>query len=126
MDERIEEYEAVRTALQRYVDACRSADPDALRAALHPAWTMYGIDDDTVDVAAAPDEFVQWLRDQDPPAGYRASVTRIDIAGHAACATLVEENYYGLDYVIYFTLVRYDGVWRIVTKTYSQVPAVRA
>lgn len=126
MDSYLDDAEAVRAAVQGYVDACRDADPEMLRAALHPAWTMYGIDSDTVDVAAAPDEFVQWLQDQDSPAGYRAGITRIDVAGHAACATLVEESYYGIDYVVFFTLVRYDGRWQVVTKTYSEVPLVPA
>ena len=105
-----------------YVDACESADAEALRAALHPRWTMYGIDDLSVETGASVDDFVAWVDDQAPPVGYRATITQIDIVGDAALATLVEENYYGIDYVIYFTLVRYGKAWAITTKTFSQVP----
>jgi hypothetical protein len=125
VDVPIDEYSAVRSAVQRYVDACLGADDGALRAALHPAWTMYGIDFAT-DIAVSVDEFVAWVGDQARPTGYRATITHLEIAGDAATATLVEENYYDVDYVIYFTLVRYDGVWSIVTKTHSQVPPARA
>ncbi|MCZ3388419.1 MAG: nuclear transport factor 2 family protein [Actinomycetia bacterium] len=118
----IHEYEGVRAAVQAYADACALADAEALRAALHPRWTMYGIDELSVETATGADDFVDWVDGQVPPTGYRATITNIDIAGDAAKATLVEEKYYDIDYVIYFTLVRYDGAWSITTKTFSQVP----
>ena len=118
----IDEYEGVRASIQAYVDACALADAEALRASLHPMWTMYGIDQLSVDTAAGVDDFVAWVAEQAPPVGYRATITNIDVAGDAATATLVEEKYYDIDYVIFFTLVRYDGAWAITTKTFSQVP----
>ena len=116
----------MRAAIQRYVDACKTADHDALRAALHPKWTMSGVDAEATDAATSVDDFVAWVADQEAPAGYRATIAQLDIAGDAASATLVEESYYGVDYVIFFTLVRYEGSWAIVNKTYSQVPPVGA
>ena len=117
----IDELDAVRAAVQRYVDACANADPEALRSALHPEWRMYGIDALAEDIAAPPDGFVSWVADQQPPVGYRATITHVEVVADAATATLVEESYYDVDYVVYFTLVRYGGTWQIVTKTYSQV-----
>ncbi len=122
MDFPIEEYEAVRAAIQRYVVACQAADHLAVRAALHPKWTMSGVDVETTDAGATLEDFVSWVAEHSPPDGYRTTITHLDIAGDAASATLVEESYYGVDYVIFFTLVRYDREWAIVTKTYSQVP----
>ena len=52
----------------------------------------------------------------------RAAITHVDVSGVVASVTVVEENYYGLDYVIYFTLVRYGAEWALVTKSYSQIP----
>jgi len=124
MDTPIEQYEAVRAAVQDYVQACLAADGRALRDALHPRWTMYGIDANAIDAGASVDDFVAWVSEQAPPAGFRSTITHLEIAGDAAVATLVEESYYDTDYVTFFTLVRYDGVWEIVTKTYSQVPPV--
>lgn len=118
----IEEYEAVRAAIQRYVVACQAADHIAVRAALHPKWTMSGVDAEATDAGATLADFVSWVAEHSPPDGYRATITHLDIAGDAASATLVEESYYGVDYVIFFTLVRYDREWAIMTKTYSQVP----
>ena len=116
--------EAVRTAVQAYVSACAAADADALREALHPAWTMYGIDALAVDAGTGADAYVEWVGDQQAPQGYRATISQIDVAGDAAMATLLEASYYGIDYTIFFTLVRYEGIWRITSKTYSQIPPV--
>lgn len=118
------EEEAVRAAVQAYVDACASADANALREALHPAWTMYGIDSLGVDAGTGRAVYVEWVGEQQPPHGYLATISQVDVAGIAAMATLLEENYYGIDYTIFFTLVRYDGTWRITSKTYSQMPPV--
>jgi len=117
----INDLNAVREAVQRYVDACMSADVEALRSALHPAWRMYGIDTSEEEFAVTVDEFVAWASDRQPPHGYRATITHIEITADMAMATLVEEDYYDTDYTIHFSLIRSGGKWHIVTKTYSRV-----
>jgi hypothetical protein len=117
----IDDLNEVRTAVQRYVDACTSADPEALRAALHPAWRMYGIDPVDEEIAVPVDEFVAWLTGQQAPIGYRASITHIEITADAAMVTVAEEKYYDTDYIVYFSLLRSGGKWSIVTKTYCLV-----
>jgi Putative lumazine-binding len=117
----IDDLDAVRAAVQRYVDACTNADSEALRSALHPAWRMYGIDTSDEEVAVPVDEFVAWVAGRQPPVGYRATITHIEITTDVALATLVEEKYYDTDYIIFFSLVRSGGRWSIVTKTYSSV-----
>jgi len=118
----IDNLNAVREAVQRYVDACANADSEALRSALHPAWRMYGIDTSEEEFAVTVDEFVAWVADkQQPPLGYRATITHIEIASDVAMATLVEEKYYDTDYTVHFSLIRSGGMWHTVTKTYSRV-----
>jgi hypothetical protein len=119
----IDDLNAVRAAVQRYVDACTNADSQALRSALHPAWRMYGIEPSPLDeeVAVPVDEYVAWVADRQPPVGYRATITQVEITADVAMATLVEEKYYDIDYIVFFSLVRSGGTWCIVTKTYSGV-----
>ncbi len=117
----VSEYDAIRSAVQRYVDACRNANAAALRAALHPNWAMYGVDSESTDQGATLSDFVDWVAQQSPPERYLATVSQISIDGNCAMARLVEQDYYGIDYVIYFSLVRYQSAWQIVTKTYSQI-----
>ena len=117
----IDDLNAVREAVQRYVDADTNADSQALRSALHPAFRMYGIDTSEEEFAVTVDEFVAWVAERQPPLGYRAAITHIEIASDVAMATLVEEKYYDTDYTIHFSLIRSGGMWHIVTKTYSRV-----
>jgi hypothetical protein len=118
----LDDLDAVRAAVQRYVDACTDADSEALRTSLHPDWRMYGIEDEAgEEVAVSVDDYVAWVAERQPPVGYRATITHLEIATDVATATLVEEHYYDIDYVVFFSLVRYGGTWRIVTKAYSQV-----
>ena len=122
MPSSLADIEAVRAVVQKYVDACAAADASWLRAALHPSWTMYGVDALGTDVASTVNDFVTWVAEQPPPVDYRAAITHVDVSGVVASVTVVEENYYGLDYVICFTLVRYGAEWALVTKSYSQIP----
>ena len=46
---------------------------------------------------------------------YRAEIADIRVFGRAACATLVETDYAGHDFVDIFTLARIDGAWKIVS-----------
>jgi hypothetical protein len=117
----INDLNAVREAVQRYVNACANADMEALRSALHPAWRMYGIDTSEEEFAVTVDDFVAWASDREPPLDYRATITHIEITADVAVATLVEENYYDTNYTIHFSLIRSGGRWHIVTKTYSRV-----
>ena len=117
----IDDLNAVREAVQRYVDADTNADSQALRSALHPAFRMYGIDTSEEEFAVTVDEFVAWAADKQPPLGYRATITHIEIASDVAMATLVEEKYYDTDYTTHLSLIRSGGTWHIVTKTYSRV-----
>jgi Putative lumazine-binding len=82
---------------------------------------MYGVDSEATDQGANLSDFADWVAQQPPPEGYRATVSQIGIDGNCAMARLVEQDYYGIDYVIYFSLVRYQSDWQIVTKTYSEI-----
>ena len=50
---------------------------------------------------------------------YEARVRTIDVTGDAGVAVLEETDYFGCDFVDYFTLVRTDGAWKITSKTYA-------
>jgi hypothetical protein len=51
--------------------------------------------------------------------GYQAVIRSIDVAGDAGVAVLVEHDYFGCDFVDYFSVARIDGRWWITNKTYA-------
>lgn len=50
---------------------------------------------------------------------YQAFVRSIDLDGDAGVAVLVESDYYGCNFVDYFSVARFDGRWQITNKTYA-------
>jgi len=51
---------------------------------------------------------------------YTAEISYIDVAGNAACATLIEKGFLGMDFVDYFHLIKENDKWAIISKTYNQ------
>jgi hypothetical protein len=72
-------------------------------------------------------EFFSLARQSGPAEDdYRAEVQSVAIEGTAAVATLVEENYLAHDFVDYFSLLKIDGEWKIVNKSFHGNPASEA
>lgn len=122
----IAEIEAVHEMIGRYVAGTRSGDVDVLASAFHADATMYGfLNGDATNVPIGA--FFDMVKSFDAPektgAPYRARITSVEVNETAATATLVEENYLGFTFVNYFTLLRCGGDWRIVSKTYQQLPS---
>ncbi|MBL0916094.1 MAG: nuclear transport factor 2 family protein [Sphingopyxis sp.] len=49
---------------------------------------------------------------------YRYEIVRVDVAGPIASVTLVEGPYLGMQFTEFFHLLRVDGRWSIVSKTF--------
>ena len=50
---------------------------------------------------------------------YTAEIRSVDVTGDAGVAVLVETDYFGCDFVDYFSVARFDDGWKIVNKTYA-------
>jgi hypothetical protein len=115
----IQDLEDVRTLIGLYV-AGANGDGDKMREAFHPDARMFGhigemgtyepITDFTALVEANPG-----LAGPD----YRWDIRSVDVVGDAGVAVLVESDYFGCDFVDFFTVARIDGRWWITGKTYA-------
>ena len=56
---------------------------------------------------------------QTEPSRYRH--WKLDVAGDVGVAVLAETDYFGCDFVDYFTLARIEGRWQITSKSYAHV-----
>ncbi len=115
-----QDLEEVRLLIELYVDGA-NGDSEKLRLAFHPEATMTG------HIGSGDDRFTpisgfMSMVDANPGAAgpdYRATIRSIDITGDAGVAVLVENDFFGCDFVDYFTLARFDGRWQIINKTYA-------
>ena len=118
-----EDINGIRACVQKYIDGSARGDADLLAEAFHPDASMYGYFGGQLMAVPIAEFFA--VAKQSGPAGddYRAEVQSVAIEGTAAVATLVEENYLAHDFVDYFSLLKIDGEWKIVNKSFHGNPA---
>ena len=119
MKDHLQDIADVRAVIQLYIDgAC--GDAAKLKEAFHPDALMFGHIGEMNTYVPATD-FIAMIEDDANMAGpdYTADVRLVDVAGDAGVAVLVEHDYYGCDFVDYFTVARIDGRWWITNKTYA-------
>lgn len=112
---------AARAVIEEYVAACRVRSVERLKAIFHPDAIMSGYLMEQ-QLVGSPQPFWDALvhAPADPPgARYEAQITSVDIVGRIASVTLKEQGFLGLSFTDYFHLVKIDGQWRIVAKTFT-------
>ena len=117
----IEDVDAIAEALQLFIDGTARGDQAKLAEAFHPDARMYGAIG-TQRYDAPITEFAKVVSESPADTGgtYRARITSIVQAGDAACATVVEEGFWGaVSFVDFLTLCRIEDRWRIVNKTFA-------
>lgn len=112
----------VRAALQHYLDGHATGRAEHFAAAMHPEMRMFWIRDGGL-AQRTQAEYVAGASGR--PAGDEARrrrwIEEVDVTGDAAVAKVV------LDYpqariTDYMSLLRVDGEWRIVNKTFHSQP----
>jgi hypothetical protein len=109
----------VRSLIQLYIDGS-NGDGDKMRQAFHPDAHMFG-HIGAMETYEPITDFTALVEKQPGLAGpdYRADIRTIDLVGDAGVAVLVETDYFGCDFVDFFTVARIDGRWWITNKTYA-------
>lgn len=116
------ETDAVRATIQRYIDGARSGEVELVKSAFHPDARMSGYLQGQL-LVGGPEPFYEAVANAPAPVKsgepYQSKFTRLDIAGEAASVALEEGPYLGMQFTTYFHLLKIDGDWRIVSKTFS-------
>ena len=119
MSDYFKDLDDVRAVVQLYIDGA-NGDVAKLKQAFHPDARMMG-HIGPMDTYVPITDFFAMVEGQPGMAGpnYRATIRNIDLVGDAGVAVLVESDYFGCDFVDYFTVARIDGRWQITNKTYA-------
>ena len=121
MKNRLEDAASIRSVLDRYVEGSRG-DVDLLRSIFHPEARMNGYYAGHLGIGS-PEPFFAEVAKMEPsaPSGnYHAEIESIEVMGDVASARLVETGFLGSDFVDFFQLIRIEGEWKIISKTYHQ------
>ncbi len=115
------EIEAVRRVIEQYVEGSQG-NLETLKAVFHSDARMTGYLGDTL-ILGTPQPFFDAVENAATPeslAGYKAEIRSIEVVGHAASVTLVETGFLGSDFTDFFHLIRENGTWKIISKTFHQ------
>ena len=119
------EREAVVVPLQNYLRAHATGEPEYARRAFHTVGTLIWIKDGQYFTESF-DAFIKRAFTGQPAADEekrkdQRKIESVDIAGNAASAKIVLD-YPTVKFVDYMTLLKLNGEWKIVSKTFYAEP----
>jgi len=107
----------IERVMQTYIQGGRTGDIDTLRPIFHELATICGYVGP--DLFAGPiGMFYDGHAENGPADGLVAGDTRIDVEGSAASVRIELDNWTGHRFTDFFTLVRIDGQWQIMSKVF--------
>ena len=111
----------IEALMKTYIEGGRSGNVDLLRPIFHDLATICGYVGP--DLFAGPIEmFYDWHAENGPAAGLVAGELRIDLEGTTASVRIELDNWTGHRFTDFFTLVRIDGRWQIMSKVFTMHP----
>ncbi len=116
------EKEQVREAIDYYFQAHATGNGEYLREAFHPVAHLYFVRDDDFSQLTL-EEYIAGF-DGTPPEDEdqrTRSIDEIDVSGNAAIATITLDYPNGV-YTDYMSMLKIEGRWQIVNKTFYLAP----
>lgn len=106
----------IEKTINYYLDGMTTHNAESFKKAFHHSATMKWIDKKYEEVNAI-DALSEYVNSNDP-VETKTHIMAITIAGDAANAQL-ELEYDTFSYIDFMHLLKIDGTWKIVSKTYS-------
>ena len=114
---------AIRATIEHYFRAHATGDGSHLMQAFRPELHVMSVNKDGALQMRTRDEFAKVFsgKPADDEAQRKRTIEMIDISGNAAIAKL-KLDYPKITFIDYFTLLKIDGEWKVVNKTFSAHP----
>jgi len=120
----LDDYKAVQTAMQSYIDGVIEGRSDRMRPSFHPAASFFGHYNGTL-LAGSVQALFDWVDANGPATGTRTQFGQVDISDTTALVRLEMEGVSGklslggnARLSDFFTLLKIDGHWLITHKTF--------
>jgi len=111
----------IEAVMQTYVDGGRTGSVETLRPIFHELATICGYVGP--DLFAGPIAmFYDWHAENGPAADLEVGKSRIDVEGTAATVRIELDNWTGHRFTDFFTLVKVEGQWQIMSKVFYLHP----
>lgn len=115
----IKDYQEIKDVVMKYVSGCATGDVELAKEAFHKDAVMFGylngqLCEGSIDALYGAIEQLG----ADPATKYEVDV--VEVVGTAATVRVVLEDWHGLGFTDFHSLVRMDGKWKIVAKIFHQ------
>lgn len=116
---KVSDYEEVLAVMEHYVEGCKQGKGSVMQPAFHPNAIMYGylngelFDGSIKALYDAADKF-------GAAPETKARVDVLSIEGTAATVRVVIENWHGLSFTDFHSLLKLDGKWQVIAKVFHQ------
>ena len=114
------DYQLVQQTINHYLTGMTTHDATLFTKAFHADATMKWIEKGYEEVNAV--EALSEHVNSNKPVKTQTSITSISVAGDAASVQL-ELKYETFSFIDFMQLLKIDGQWKIVSKTYATLPA---
>jgi Putative lumazine-binding len=115
--ENINEYAAIKSLIQRYIDAAKYGRGHDMKLVFHSDATIFGhVGDDML--AGSIQQLFSWHDENGPAKALHAHIASIDLINTAATVRLELDNWTGYRFTDLFTLLKIDGKWNIMNKVF--------
>lgn len=114
--------DAVNAIARAYITATHEGDVEGFRKIFHTAIAMNGYLGEQLVIGNA-DMFLDQMANnpslKSAEAPYKATVESLEVAGNIASVTLKETGFNGMSFTNYLHLLKEDGGWKIISKTFT-------
>lgn len=121
-------YFEVQAALNKYIEGIRTGDVALLRSVFDENARLHG----TImgnEVNGPLDVFLKDVAENPPPVKsgepFRAAIVDIHVNGNTARGTVIEQSYFGLNFMDHFHLLKTARGWVIVDKLFYHEPPAK-
>lgn len=113
-----DELPLITSTLMDYIDGTANGDPDQVRRAFHPDFNLYTVNDADSLVVRSGAKYIDGIKVGEKNTR-QGRIVSIDVEGNAAMAKAEIAIPGWRIFTDYFLLLKYQGSWKIVQKSYS-------
>lgn len=115
-----EEFKAVEAALTIYCVEGAAANVEGVKKAFHEKAVMNGHGKDGY-VFGPIQNLYELYKEVGPAPETECHIDVLDVAGNTAVGRIIIKNWHGKDFVDFHELVKENGEWKIIAKTYQEI-----
>lgn len=115
------DYQAITTTLMNYIDGTANGEPEKVRSAFHPDFQLYTVNEQDSLRIRSGKTYIDNIKAGEKNTR-QGRIIAIDIENNAAMAKAEIAVPGWKIFTDYFLLLRYEGHWKIVQKSYTSRP----